>query len=223
MRRFRKIVTILALTVLLLSGLLTGALAISLYANFGSGKSITAEGPVIDVNKLENCSVVLMDLERIDSSWPDYLSHLPSAREEIEITLSPESTFTAGLFPRKSVDEVILGFDTCIATLKGSSWSLIHSAAGRPIFPLRESEALIVSGTGTSVSFDVRQAVNSTLVIAHPDQDSVIQQIALDAKLRFPNANMWALGLFITSGVVVVLFIAFTVVYIVHMNRRPGS
>lgn len=221
MRRFRKIIAIFALALLLLSGLLAGALAISFYAKFGAGKSIAAEGPVIDARELETCAAVLIDLERIDISWPGQLSVLPSPREEIEITLFPETSFTAGLFPRASADEVILGFDTCIATLKGNAWSVMHSAVGQPSFPLRESEAYIVSGTGTSVSFDVTQASNSTLIIANTDQNSIIQQINLDATLSFPNANTWALGFSIAAGVAFVLFIALTVVYIVHMNRMP--
>jgi hypothetical protein len=222
-RRLRKIMTVFALVLLLVLGLLAGALGVSVYANLGSNKSITANGPVIDAKELDACAVVLIDFERLVVSRPSLLSILPNPLEEIRITVFPETIFTAGLLPRENTDSAILGFDTCIATLEENSWTVIHSALGQPWFPVADNNALIASGTGTSISFDVAQVSSSTLIIANTNQDIQIQQIRLDAELSFPNANVWAVGLAIAAGVLVVLFIALTVAYIVHTRRRPRA
>lgn len=97
----------------------------------------------------------------------------------------------------------------------------MHSALGQPWFPFGENEGFIASGTGTSISFNVTQASNSTLIIASTDQDLPMQQIRLDAELSYPNANMWAGGLAIAAGALVLLFIVLAVGYIIYTNRGP--
>lgn len=223
MRRFRKIITILALALLLTAALLIGALAASVYSAFGSGKSIEAQGPVINAQELQSCDVVLIDLDRIEISRPSQLALLPNPREKLTVTLSPEVTFNAGLLPRESVDTTILGFDTCIATLESDVWILRHSALGQPWFPFDEDMGFVASGTGTFISFDVAQANEGTLIIETPNQDMPTQQIQLDAELSYPNANTWAFGLVIASGLLIVLFIVLVVVYIIHTNKRPRA
>lgn len=223
MKRVRKIITIFGLVLLLAVALVTAALATSVYANFGSGKSLGAKGPVIDNEELQSCHVVLIDLDRIEISRPSQLALLPNPLEKITITLSPVVTFNAGLLPRDSVDISILGFDTCIATIESNSWKVRHSALGQPWLPFGETIDFMVSETGTSISFEVAQVSNGTLIIATTDQQLPIQQIELNAELSYPNANTWAIGLVVAAGFLVVLFIALVVVFIIHSHRKPSS
>jgi hypothetical protein len=217
--RFRKIVTVLALALLLIAALVAGGLAASLFTTFGSGKAITVEGPLINAEELQSCEVVLIDLERIDIGGSGQLALLPNPLERIAINLSPEVEFSAGLLLRESVDSAILGFDTCIATLESNSWIVTHSALGAPWFEFGERAGFMASGTGASISFDVAQATNSTLIISITDRDQPIQQIALSGYLSFPNANAWIIGLVIISGALIVLFIALVVIYIVKTGK----
>lgn len=222
MRRFRKIFTVFTLALLLVAGLVAGGLAISLIATFGSGKAISVDGPsinVINTEQLQACEVVLIDLDRIDISRPSQLALLPNLLERITVNLSPEVEFKAGLLARESVDSTILGFDTCIASLESSSWIVTHSALGEPWFEFGDRMEFVASGAGTSISFDVAQASNSTLIISIIDQDQPIQQIALSGDLSFPNVNEWIIGLIIISGALIVLFIVLVVIYIVKSKK----
>lgn len=221
MRRFRKVITVLALGLVIVVALVAGGLATSLFIAFGSGKSMSVKGPLINVPELQVCEVVLIDLDRLDITLPSLLALLPNPLEQINVTLSPEIDFTAGLLPRKSVDSAILGFDTCIASLELNSWSVIHSALGEPWFEFGERIEFAPAGTGTSISFDVAQASNSTLIISITDLDPPIQQIALNAELSFPYSNVWIISLAVTSGTLLVLFVLPVVLYIV--NTRKGS
>lgn len=182
---------------------------------------MSVKGPLINVPELQVCEVVLIDLDRLDITLPSLLALLPNPLEQINVTLSPEIDFTAGLLPRKSVDSAILGFDTCIASLELNSWSVIHSALGEPWFEFGERIEFAPDGTGTSISFDVAQASNSTLIISITDLDPPIQQIALNAELSFPYSNVWIISLAVTSGTLLVLFVLPVVLYIV--NTRKGS
>jgi hypothetical protein len=222
-RRFRKIITILALALLLTVALLTGALAASVYSAFGSDKSIDAQGPAINAQELQSCGVVLIDVDRIEIRRPSQLALLPNPREKLKVTLSPEVTFNAGVLSRESVDKKILGFDTCIATLESDTWKVTHTALGQPWFPFGEEMGFVAGGTGTSVSFDVTQATEGTLIIETPNQELKIQQIELDAELGYPQADTWVVGLVISSGFLIVLFIALVVVYIIYANKRPRA
>lgn len=219
MGRLRKILTVFTLALVLIVALVAGGLAISLFAAFGSGKAISVQGPLIVTEELQSCEVVLIDLERIDISRPSQLGLLPNPLERITINLSPEVEFTAGLLPRESVDSIILGFDTCIASLESNSWTVMHSALGQPWFKFGERIGFEASGTGTSISFDVAQASNTTLIISISDQDPPIQQITLNGELSFPNASAWIIGLAIISGTLVMLFVVLVVVYIVKSRR----
>lgn len=219
MRRFRKIFTVFALVLLLIAAVVAAGLAITLFTAFGSGKALIVEGPLISTKELQSCEVVIIDLERIDISRPTELALLPNPLEGVTITLSPEVEFNAGLLPRESVDSIILGFDTCIASLESNSWIVRHSALGEPWLEFNERMGFGAIGTGTSISFDVAQASNSTLIISSTDQSQPIQQIALSGDLSFPNANAWSIGLAIISGTLIVLFIVLVVIYIVNSRR----
>jgi hypothetical protein len=218
-RRFRKILTVFALALLLVVALAAGGLATSLFTAFGSGKAMSVKGPLINAKELPFCDVVLIDLERIDISRASQLALLPNPLERITINLAPEVEFNAGLLPRESVDPMILGFDTCIATLESNSWTVMHSALGEPWFTFGERIGFEASCTGTSISFDVAQASNSTLIISISDQDPPIQQITLDGEISFPNANAWIIGLAIISGTLIMLFVVLVVIYIVKSRK----
>jgi len=217
--RFRKVVTVLALSLVLISALLAGAFAAFVFATFGSGRSLVAFGPTIKGPELQSCRSILIDLERIEISARSPLALLPNAREEIRIALDPEVEFNAGLLPREMVDASILGHDICIATFESKSWSVMHSALGQPWFTLGEAVGLMASGTGASISFDVVQASNSSLVIGFPDQKLPIQQIQFDAEISHSQANLWAAGLLITSAALIWLFIVLTVLFIIHSRK----
>ncbi len=204
---------------LLISALLAGVIAVFVYATFGSDRSLVASGPRINSSELQSCSAVLIDVERIEISGPNNLLLLPNAREEIEITLSPEVEFNAGLMPRESVDAAILGHDTCIVAFESNSWAVMHSALGEPWLTLGESEGFTVSGTGTSISFDLAQSSESSLIIATSDESVPIQQIQLNAEISYSQGNVWAVGLLITAAVLVWLFIVLTVLFIVHSRK----
>ncbi len=219
MRRFRRIIAILALSLVLISALLAGVIAVFVYAIFGSDRALVASGPTIKSSELQSCSAVLIDVERINISDPNNLTLLPSIREEIKISLSPEVEFNAGLMPRESVDAAILGYDTCIATFESNSWSVMHSALGEPWLTLGEIEGFTASGTGTSISFDVAQSTESSLMIATSDPSLPFQQIQLSAEISHSQANVWAVGLLIVAAALVWLFIVLTVVFIVHTRK----
>jgi hypothetical protein len=218
-RRFRRIIAILALSLVLISALLAGVIAVFVYAIFGSDRALVASGPTIKSSELQSCSAVLIDVERINISDPNNLTLLPSIREEIKISLSPEVEFNAGLMPRESVDAAILGYDTCIATFESNSWSVMHSALGEPWLTLGEIEGFTASGTGTSISFDVAQSTESSLMIATSDPSLPFQQIQLSAEISHSQANVWAVGLLIVAAALVWLFIVLTVVFIVHTRK----
>ena len=220
MGRFRKIVVILALALLLISALLAGVIAVFVYAAFGSDRSLVAFGPTIDASELQSCAAVLIDLERIEVSGTKDLALRLTAQEDIRITLSPEVEFNAGRMPRESVDATILGFDTCIVTFESNSWSVIHSAPGEPWLTLGEIEGFTASGTGKSISLDMAQASGSSLIIATADQNLPIQQIQLSAEISHSQGTVWAVGLLIAAAALVWLFIVLTVVYIIRTNRR---
>jgi len=222
-RRFRKIITVFALALLLVVALVAGGLAASLFITFGSGKAMSVKGPLINAAQLQSCEVVLIDLERIDIRRPSQLALLPNPFEQISVSLSPEVEFTAGLLPRESVDSTILGFDTCIATLENESWTVMHSALGEPWFEFGDRKGFISTGTGTVISFDVAQASNSTLIISIPVEDRQIQQITLNAELSFPYANAWIIGLAFACGTLLILFIVLVVLYIVKSRKGPQS
>jgi hypothetical protein len=217
--RFRKVVTVLALSLVLISALLAGVFALFIFATFGSGRSLVALGPTIKGSELQSCGSVLIDLERIEISGRSPLALLPNARQEIRITLSPEVEFNAGLLPRESVDTKILGYDICIATFESKSWSVMHSALGQPWFTLVEVEGLMASGTGTSLSFDAVQVSDSSLVIAFTDQKLPIQHIQLDAEITHSQANLWATALLVTAAAMIWLFIVLTVVFIIRTRK----
>ena len=219
MGRFRRVVTILALSLVLISAFLAGAFAVFVFATFGSGRSLIALGPTINGSELQSCGSALIDLERIEISDRSPLALLPNAREEIRITLSPEVEFNAGLLSRESVDAKILGHDICIVTFESKSWSVMHSALGQPWFTLGEIEGLIDRGTGTSISFDVAQASDSSLIIAISDPELPIQQIQLDVEISQSQANLWAAGLLITAAALIWFFIVLTVVFIIHTRK----
>jgi len=222
-RRFRKFISVVALTLLLLLALGAGSLATAIYAIFGSGKALSAFGPTIDIGKSRVCSVVLIDLDRIDISRSHDLALLPKPQEKLRVTTLPEVNLIAALLPREAVDAAILGFDTCIAAFDSRSWTITHSALGQPRFDVGESTGLIVHGSGTTIKFDVEQASSSTLIISTADQGPQIEQITLDAELRYPQANTWALVFAISSGVLIALFIALTVIYKVKVTKRAQS
>ena len=219
MGRFRKVVTVLALSLVLISALLAGVFALFIFATFGSGRSLVALGPTIKGSELQSCGSVLIDLERIEISGRSPLAHLPNARQEIRITLSPEVEFNAGLLPRESVDTKILGYDICIATFESKSWSVMHSALGQPWFTLGEVDGLMASGTGTSISFDAVQVSDSSLVIAFTDQKLPIQHIQLDAEITHSQANLWATALLVPAAAMIWLFIVLTVVFIIRTRK----
>lgn len=221
MRRFHNIVAVFALTLILVTALVAGGLAISLFAVFGSGKSINSKGPQISAKELQSCEVVLIDLERVDVSLSTELALLPNPVERISITLAPEIEFTAGLFSRESVDSKILGFDTCIATLDSDTWTVKHSSLGLPWFTFGDSTEFEMNSTGASISFDVGQASNSTLIISKADQEPPIQQLTFNAELSFPNANAWIIVSAIVSVTLLVLFVVLVVLYIVKSRKRP--
>ncbi len=219
MRRLRKILAIFSLALLLVSALVAGILAISLFTAFGSGKALSVDGPVISAEELQFCEVVLIDLDRIEISRPSQLALLPNLRERITIDLSPEEEFNAGLLARDSVDSTILGRDTCIASLESNTWIVTHSALGEPWFEFGEPVGFVATGSGTSISFDVAQASNSSLIISNTDQGQPIQQIELSGDLSFPTENAWIIGLMAISGTLIVVFIVSVVIYIVK-NRK---
>jgi hypothetical protein len=218
-RRFRKIVAILALTLLLISAVLAGVTAVFVYATFGSDRSLVASGPTINSSELQSCSAVLIDVERIEISGLNNLTQLPNARAEFNITLLPEVEFTAGLMPRESVDAAILGYDVCIVTFESNSWVVMHSALGGPGLTLGEIEGFTASGTGTSISFGVAQSSESSLIIAISDENVPIQQIQLNAEISLSQGNVWAVGLLITAAVLVWLFIVLTILFIIHSRK----
>ena len=66
MGRFRRVVTILALSLVLISAFLAGAFAVFVFATFGSDRSLVALGPTINGSELQSCGSALIDLERIE-------------------------------------------------------------------------------------------------------------------------------------------------------------
>lgn len=222
MRIFRKIITVVALSVLLIVALTAGGLATTLYTTFGSGRSIVAEGPAITADALDSCQVVLIDVEKIEVSRPVQLGILPGPQEKISITVSPQMTFNALILPRASVDSAILGFDTCVASLESGVWTVSHSALGQPWYEIGMDPERVQT-TATSISFDVADLLNSTLVISLQDQEAAVKEIVVNGDLSVPNANSWAAGLAIVSGVLLALFIFLVVFYISRGVKRPQT
>jgi hypothetical protein len=220
-RRLRQIFAVSTLALLLAAGLVAGGLATSLFMVFGSDKGLIVEGPVINSEELQSCSVVVIDLERIDIASPTQLALLPNPLERLTVDISPEAQFSAGLFSRESADSAILGFDTCIATLESNSWVVKHSALGEPWFRIGDRIGFVAGQSGTPISFNATQASNSTLIISVTEQDQVITEVVLKADLSFPNANVWITGLAIISGALVALFIVLVVLFIVKSRRGP--
>ncbi len=223
MRRFRRILVVLVLALLLLLALGAGGLATALYAFFGSGKSVSAQGPQINLNELQSCSVVLIDLDRIDISRSDQLALLPDPNEELRISTVPEVNLNAGLLPREAVDSSILGSDTCILTFGSESWALTHSALGLPWLQVGENTGFTKSATGTAITFDVDSASNSTLIIEFTDPESKVEQIALNALVSYPNADSWVLGLAMAASALLILFVVLVVTVIVRSTKGSQS
>jgi hypothetical protein len=222
-RLFRKILVVISLSLLLVLALAAGGAATALYASFGSGKSVTAEGPAINQEELQSCSVVLIDLERIEIGLPDQLTLLPSPTEELVISTVPKVNLNGGLLPRETVDSAILGSDTCILSFESEAWLITHSALGQPWLGVGANTGFTQSATGTSISFDVNSAANSTLIIEFTDPEFQVEQITLDAQVSYSHANIWALGLAIGSSVFLILFVTLVVIVIVKKTKRPQS
>lgn len=221
MTLFLKVLMVFCLALLLVIVLATGGLAAAIYASVGSGKSISASGPRIMLDELQSCSVILVDLDRIEIGLPDQLALLPGATEELVIATVPEVNLKAGLLPREAVDFAILGSDTCILSSDTDSWSVAHSSLGQPWLNIDATTGFTVTAAGTIVRFNANSAAKSTLIIDVTDPGTQVKQITLDAEISYPNANSWALGFATASSVLLIFFVALVVVVIVKKTKRP--
>lgn len=223
MRRFRGFLVICSLALLLLVAVSAVGVASALSVVFGSGKSITAEGPSISLGDAQSCSVVMIDLDRIDISGIDQLGLLPRPTKKLVMSTVPASNLFAGLLPRDVVDSTILGFDTCLASLESGSWLLTHTAAGQPWLDVGEVTGFTTSSTGSMVTFDIDSATESAVFIGLNDPKTNVAMITLDAELGYPNANSWALGVGIAAGLLLMLFVVLVVIVIVRNTQRSSS
>jgi len=221
-RWFRRFLVICSLALLLLLAVGAGGVASALYVFFGSGKSITAQGPSINLGEGQSCLVVVIDLDRIDISGTDQLGLLPRPTEKLVISTVPTGDLFAGLLPRDVVDSTILGFDTCLASLESGSWVLTHSAPGQPWLDVGERTGFTTSSTGSTVAFDMDTATKSTMIIGLTDPKTNVAFITLDADLGYPNADSWALGAGIAAGLLLMVFVVLVVIVRVRNTQRSS-
>lgn len=222
-RLLRRLLVVSTLAAMLILAVGLGGVAASLYTLFGSGKAVTAQGPHIELDELQYCSSVLIDLDRIEISLPDQLTRLPNPQKRLRIATKPETLLTAGVLEREDVGPVLLGSDTCIVSLDSQSWSLSHSALGQPWLQVVENSGFSNVASGTSIAFDVESVASSTLIIELTGADPAIVKVSLDAEVSYPDASNWALGCAISAGVFLALFVALTVIVIVRGTRKSRS
>ena len=222
-RVLRRVLVVFSLALILILALGLAGIAAGLYAYFGSGKAVTAQGPRIELAELASCATAVIDLDRIEVVLPDHLALLPGPKQELRISTQPQVTVSAVVLPREGVDAALLGFDSCLITLDSQTWSINRSAVGQPWLQVDKEAGFSDAISGESVAFDVGTVSNSTLIIGFGDPNPSIKKLLLDAEVSYPDADGWALGFAIAAGVLLALFVMFTVIVIVKGTHRPRS
>ena len=220
-RVLRRVLVGFSLALILILALGLAGIAAGLYAYFGSGKAVTAQGPRIELAELASCATAVIDLDRIEVVLPDQFALLPGPQQELRISTQPQVTVSAVVLPREGVDAALLGFDSCLITLDSQTWSINRSAVGQPWLQVDKEAGFSDAISGESVAFDVGSVFNSTLIIEFEKPDASISMLLLDAEVRYPDAEKWALGCIIASGLLLVLFVILVVMVI--MRNRHGS
>ena len=219
----RRVLVVFSLALILILALGLAGIAAGLYAYFGSGKAVTAQGPRIELAELASCATAVIDLDRIEVVLPDQFALLPGPQQELRISTQPQVTVSAVVLPREGVDAALLGFDSCLITLDSQTWSINRSAVGQPWLQVDKEAGFSEAISGKSVAFDVGTVSNSTLIIGFGDPNPSIKKLLLDAEVSYPDADSWALGCVIAAGVLLALFVMFTVIVIVKGTHRPRS
>jgi hypothetical protein len=219
----RRVLVVFSLALILILALGLCGIAAGLYAYFGSGKAVTAQGPRIELAELASCATAVIDLDRIEVVLPDQFALLPGPQQELRISTQPQVTVSAVVLPREGVDAALLGFDSCLITLDSQTWSINRSAVGQPWLQVDKEAGFSDAISGESVAFDVGTVSNSTLIIGFGDPNPSIKKLLLDAEVSYPDADGWALGCAIAAGVLLALFVMFTVIVIVKGTHRPRS
>jgi hypothetical protein len=222
-RVWRRVLVVFCLSLILTLALGLGGIAAGLYTYFGSGKAVAAQGPRIELAELSSCANAVIDLDRIEVALPDQLALLPRPQQELRISTQPQVTVSAVVLPREDVDAVLLGSDSCLITLDSQTWSINRSAVGQPWLQVDKEAGFSEAISGESVAFDVGTVTNSTLIIGFGDPDPSITKLLLDAEVSYPDAGGWVLGCGIAAGVLLALFVMFTVIVIVKDAHRPRS
>ena len=220
-RSLRKVLVVSSLTLILILAVVLAGVAAGLYTYFKSDKAVTAQGPRIELDELAFCTTAVIDLDRIEIALPNYLALLPGPKQELRISTQPRAAMNAVLLPREEVDAILLGSNSCLISLDTQTWSITRSAVGQPWLQIDQGAGLSDVTSGESVAFDVGSVFNSTLIIEFEKPDASISILLLDAEVRYPDAEKWALGCIIAAGLLLVLIVILVVNVI--MRNRHGS
>ena len=223
MRFLRKVLVVTSLTLLLILAVALAGLAAGLYTYFGSDQAVTAQGPRIELDELASCTTSVIDLDRIEMALPQQLAILPGPEQKLRISTEPQGTISAVLLPREEVDAVLLGFNTCLLNLDFQSWSITRSAVGQPWLQVDQVAGRSDITSGESVAFDVESVFNSTLIIEFEKPDPSITTLLLDAEVRYPDAQSWALWCTIVASLALVLSVILVVIVIVRNKQGSQS
>jgi hypothetical protein len=222
-RLLRKVLVVTSVTLILILAVALAGVAAGLNTYFGSDKAVTAQGPRIELDELAFCTTAVIDLDRIDIALPNQLALLPGPKQKLRISTQPQATMNAVLLPREEVDAVLLGSNTCLITLDTQTWSVTRSAVGQPWLQIKQGPVLSDVTSGESVAFDVGSVFNSTLIIEFEKPDPSISTLLLDAEVRYPDAQSWALGCMIAAGLLLALCVILVVAATVRNRRRSRS
>jgi len=76
---------------------------------------------------------------------------------------------------------------------------------------------------GQEIDFDASKVANSTLIVGALSESTAIEEIIIDAQVRYPDANTWILGLAIVAGLLLIFFVGFVVLVIVRGTRKSPA
>jgi len=208
-----------SLTLLLILAVALAGVAAGVNTYFGSDGAVTAQGPRIELDELASCTNIVVDLDRIEMALPQQLAILPGPEQKLRISTEPQVTISAVLLPREEVDAVLLGFNTCLMNLDSQNWSITRSAVGQPWLQVDQVAGRTDITSGESVAFDIESVFNSTLIIEFEKPVPSISTLLLDAEVRYPGAQSWALWCTIVASLALVLSVILVVTVIVKIDK----
>ncbi|MBT4948916.1 MAG: hypothetical protein HON35_03925 [Actinobacteria bacterium] len=221
MRFLRQVLMVASLTLLLILAVALAGVAAGVNTYFGSDGAVTAQGPRIELDELASCTNIVVDLDRIEMALPQQLAILPGPEQKLRISTEPQVTISAVLLPREEADAALLGFNTCLMNLDSQNWSITRSAVGQPWLQVDQVAGRTDITSGESVAFDIESVFNSTLIIEFEKPVPSISTLLLDAEVRYPGAQSWALWCTIVASLALVLSVILVVTVIV--KNRQGS